>query len=50
MFPTFLTPPHTPQKLHAVGFNRGGGGGLGVRTKNSLGDAFIGQKNDFTRG
>ena len=45
----FLTPPpHLPQNLKKVGFKWGGSGG--VRTKNSLGDAFIGQNNDFTRG
>ena len=51
----FLTPPPTPphppplpQNLKKVGFKWGGSGG--VRTKNSLGDAFIGQNNDFTRG
>ena len=42
-------PPHLPQNLKKVGFKWGGGSG-GVRTKNSLGDAFIGQNNDFTRG
>ena len=53
---TFLTPPtpppppHLPQNLKKVGFKWGGGGVGGVRTKNSLGDAFIGQNNDFTRG
>ena len=43
-------PPHhpLPQKLKKVGFKLGGSGG--VRTKNLLGDAFIGQSNDFTRG
>ena len=43
-FPTFLTPPHPhppPHRLQKVGFKWGGSGG--VRTKNSLGDAFIGQ-------
>ena len=31
--------------------SRGGGGGLrGARTKNPLGDAFIGQNDDFTMG
>ena len=44
IFSTFLTPP-PPLKS---GFQVGGSGG--VRTKNSLGDAFIGQNNDFTRG
>ena len=41
-------PPHLPQILTKVGFKWGGSGG--VRTKNSLGDAFIGQNNDLTRG
>ena len=41
------TPPHLPQKLQKVGFKWGG---CLVRTKNSLGDEFIGQNNDFTRG
>ena len=48
----FLTPPPAPppfsQNLKKVGFKWEGLGG--VRTKNSLGDAFIGQNNDFTRG
>ena len=50
IFSTFLTPPPTPlpQNLKKVGFKWGGV--WGVRTKNSLGDAFIGQNNDFTRG
>ena len=43
-------PPPLPQNLTRVGFKWGGSGGGGVRTKNSLGDAFIGQNNDFTRG
>ena len=53
-FWTFLTPPPPnppiplPENLKKVGFKRGGCGG--VRTKNSLGDAFIGQNNDFTSG
>ena len=48
IFSTFLTPPpsHDASK---VGFKLGGGGG-GVRTKNSLGEAFIGPKNAFTMG
>ena len=41
-------PPHLPQNLKKMGFKWGGSGG--VRTKNSLGDVFIGQNNDFTRG
>ena len=41
-------PTPLPQNLKKVGFNWGGSGG--VRTKNSLGDVFIGQNNDFTRG
>ena len=40
-------PPHLPENLKKVAFKWGGSGG--VRTKNSLGDAFIGQNNDFTR-
>ena len=44
----FLTPPHLPENLKQMGFK--GGGSRGIRTKNSLGDAFIGQNNDFTRG
>ena len=47
-FLTPPTPPPLPQNLKKVGFKWGGSGG--VRTKNSLGDAFIGQNNDFTRG
>ena len=43
-------PPRLPQKLQKVGFKWGGGCLGGVRTKNSLGDEFIGQNNDFTRG
>ena len=45
--PASCVPPHPPQKM---GFQVGGGGSRGVHTKNSLGDAFIGQNNDFTRG
>ena len=45
----FDPPPHLPQNLKKVGFKWGGFGG-GVRTKNSLGDAFIRQNNYFTRG
>ena len=41
-------PPHLPENLKKVGFKQGGSGG--VRTKNSLGDAFIGQNSDFTKG
>ena len=41
-------PPPPPSKPQKSGFQVGGVGG--VRTKNSLGDAFIGQNNDFTRG
>ena len=40
--------PPLPEKLKKVGFKWGASGG--VRAKNSLGDAFIGQNNDFTRG
>ena len=41
-------PPHLPQNLKKVGFKWGGGSG-GVRTKNSLGDAFTvkGAKSSF---
>ena len=42
-------PPSKPQKSGCQVWG-GGGGSRGVRTKNSLGDAFIGQNNDFTRG
>ena len=49
IFSTFLTPPpHPPPPPEKVGFKWGGSGG--VWTKNSLGDAIIGQNNDFTRG
>ena len=49
IFSTFLTPPPPyPSKPPKSGFQVGGSGG--VRTNNSLGDAFIGQNNDFTRG
>ena len=47
-FDTPPPPPHLPQNLKKVGFKWEGVGG--VRTKNSLGDVFIGQNNDFTRG
>ena len=50
---TFLTPPPTPPHPPPPPPKKwvSSGGGLGgVRTKNSLGDAFIGQNNDFTRG
>ena len=48
----FLTPPppNLPQNLKKMGFKWGRSGGGGVRTKNSLGDVFIGQNNDFTWG
>ena len=46
--PPTPTPTPLPQNLKKVGFKWGGSGG--VRTKISLGDAFIGQNNDFTRG
>ena len=42
-------PPHTSLKTSKKCVSSGGGEG-GVRTKNSLGDAFIGQNNDLTRG
>ena len=42
-------PPPTSLKTSKKWVSIGGGLG-GVRTKNSLGDAFIGQNNDFTRG
>ena len=41
--------PHTSHKTSKKWVSSGGGLG-GVRTKNSLGDAFIGQNNDFRRG
>ena len=45
------TPPTSLKTSKKVAFKWGGGGGLGrVRTKNSLGDVFIGQNNDFARG
>ena len=49
-FDIFDPPPPLPlpENLKKVGFKWGGPGG--VWTKNSLGDAFIGQNNDFTRG
>ena len=46
-FPTILTPnpaPHLPEKFQKVGLK------WGVYRGNSLGDALIGQHNDFTRG
>ena len=43
--PTPPPPPPLPQNLKKVGFKWGGSGG--VRTKNSLGDAIIGQNNDL---
>ena len=39
---------HLPQNLKKMGFK--GEIFWGVRTKNSLGDVFIGQNNDFKRG
>ena len=42
-------PPPTSLKTSKKWVSSGGGLG-GVRTKNSLGAAFIGQNNDFTRG
>ena len=48
IFFDIFDPPPLPENLKKVGFKWGGLGG--VRTKNSLGDAFIGQNNDFTRG
>ena len=48
IFLDVFDPPPFPVNMKKVGFNFGGYGG--VRTKNSLGDAFIGQNNDFTRG
>ena len=48
-------PPHPPPnslKTSKKWVSSGGvwWGGGGVQTQNSLGDAFIGQNNDFTRG
>ena len=53
-FDIFAPPPNPPPHPHPnpplkSGFQVGGGSG-GVRTKNSLGDASIGQNTDFTRG
>ena len=50
IFSTFLIPPTPPSLKNSkkVGFKWGGSGE--VRTTNSLGDVFIGQNNDFTRG
>ena len=39
-------PPPPPQKRVSSG-GGGGGGSQGVRTKNSSGDGFIGQNNDY---
>ena len=47
----FFLPPPPPQhasKPPKSGIQVGGFGGIG--TENSLGNAFIGQKNDFARG
>ena len=44
----FDPPTPLPQNLKKVGFKWGGFGG--IPTKNSLGYAFVGQNNDFTRG
>ena len=45
----FDPPPHLPQKLQKVSFKWGGVRGGGADQK-LIGDAFIGQNNDFTRG
>ena len=50
IFSTFLTPPPPTSLKTSKKWVSSGGGLGGVRTKNSLGDAFIGQNNDFTRG
>ena len=42
-------PPPPPSKAQKSGYQVGGGPG-GSGQKNSLGDAFIGQNTDFTRG
>ena len=42
------TPPPPPSKRQKSGFKWVGF--LGVETKNSLGDMFMGQNNGFTRG
>ena len=47
---SFFDPPPPPSKPQKSGFQVGGVWGGGGRTKNSLGDAFIGQIIDFTRG
>ena len=46
--PTPPQPPLLPQNLKNVGFKLGGS--WGAQTKNSLGNEFIGQNNDFTTG
>ena len=48
-FDIFDPPPPTPPLKTSKKWVQVGGS-RGVRTKNSLGDAFIGQNNDFTRG
>ena len=55
IYSKFLTPPNPPQPppppfKNSKKWVSSGGGSWGVRTKNSLGDAFIGQNNDFTKG
>ena len=47
--PTPTRPPPTSLKTSKKWVSSGGGWG-GGRAKNSLGDAFIGENNDFTRG
>ena len=44
----FDPPPNLPRKLQKGSFNWGVS--KGVQTKNSLGNAFIGQNNDFVKG
>ena len=48
---TRLPPPHThPTPPHPHKRGPGYGGGGGSKTKNSLGDHFLSQNEDFTRG
>ena len=49
-FDIFDPLPPPPSKAERKWLSNRGGGLGGVRTKNSLGGASIGQNNDFTRG